>query len=146
MLQIQHVSLVHRKDLRTIVDDVSFSLQPGDKAVVIGEEGDGKSTLLKWIYDPALVHSYAQASGKRILHGNILGYLPQELTKAEKEMTIYEYYCHSPVFLTAPRKRWRISPVSSAYPRTFAMGISPFACCQVEKSKNAAGSDPHGKT
>ncbi|MFR5072286.1 MAG: ATP-binding cassette domain-containing protein [Bianqueaceae bacterium] len=77
MLQIQHVSLVHRKDLRTIVDDVSFSLQPGDKAVVIGEEGDGKSTLLKWIYDPALVHSYAQASGKRIPTGTSSATFPR---------------------------------------------------------------------
>ena len=50
MLQIQHVSLVHRKDLRTIVDDVSFSLQPGDKAVVIGEEGDGKSTPVSYTH------------------------------------------------------------------------------------------------
>ena len=41
MLQIQHVRLVHRKDLRTIVDDISFSLRPGDKAVIIGEEGEG---------------------------------------------------------------------------------------------------------
>lgn len=125
MLQIQHVSLVHRKDLRTIVDDVSFSLQPGDKAVVIGEEGDGKSTLLKWIYDPALVHSYAQASGKRILHGNILGYLPQELTKAEKEMTIYEYYCHSPVFFDRTPKEMAHIAGKLSLPADFCYGDQP---------------------
>ena len=125
MLQIQHVSLVHRKDLRTIVDDVSFSLQPGDKAVIIGEEGDGKSTLLKWIYDPALIHSYAQASGKRILHGNILGYLPQELTKAEKEMTIYEYYCHSPVFFDRTPKEMAHIAGKLSLPADFCYGDQP---------------------
>ena len=125
MLQIQHVSLVHRKDLRTIVDDVSFSLQPGDKAVIIGEEGDGKSTLLKWIYDPALIHSYAQASGKRILHGNILGYLPQELTKAEKEMTIYEYYCHSPVFFDRTPKEMAHIASKLSLPADFCYGDQP---------------------
>ena len=77
MLQIQNLTLVHQKDLRTIVQDFSFSLQPGDKAVIIGEEGNGKSTLLKWIYDPSLVEAYAQAQGRRVLDGLLLGYLPQ---------------------------------------------------------------------
>ena len=51
MLQIQNLTLIHQKDLRTIVQDFSFSLQPGDRAVIIGEEGNGKSTLLKWILE-----------------------------------------------------------------------------------------------
>ncbi len=55
MFQIKNVTIVHRKDLRTLAEDFSFVLNPGDKAVMIGEEGNGKSTLLKWIYDPELV-------------------------------------------------------------------------------------------
>ena len=47
MLQVRNVSLIHKKDLRTLVSDFSFTLNPGDKAVIIGEEGNGKSTLLK---------------------------------------------------------------------------------------------------
>ena len=55
MLQIKHLTLIHRKDLRPLVEDFSFVLNEGDKAVIIGEEGNGKSTLLKWICDPDLI-------------------------------------------------------------------------------------------
>ncbi len=34
---------------RLVLDQVSFSLRPGDKAAVIGENGSGKSTLLRLI-------------------------------------------------------------------------------------------------
>ena len=106
MLQIQNLTLIHQKDLRTIVQDFSFSLLPGDRAVIIGEEGNGKSTLLKWIVDPALVDDYvsgesgraAERAGNRVLDGLLLGYLPQELTAAEKTITVYEFYCCSPAF------------------------------------------------
>jgi len=106
MLQIQNLTLIHQKDLRTIVQDFSFSLLPGDRAVIIGEEGNGKSTLLKWIYDPAMVEDYvsgeggcaAERAGRRILDGLLLGYLPQELTDGEKKLTVYEFYCRSIAF------------------------------------------------
>ncbi len=106
MLQIQNLTLIHQKDLRTIVQDFSFSLQPGDRAVIIGEEGNGKSTLLKWIVDPALVENYAtgadscsvERAGRRITEGLLLGYLPQELSSEEKSQTVYEFYCSGPSF------------------------------------------------
>ena len=44
MLQIQHLTITHSKDLRVILKDFSLTLNPGDKAVVIGEEGNGKSS------------------------------------------------------------------------------------------------------
>ena len=118
MLQIQNLTLIHQKDLRTIVQDFSFSLQPGDRAVIIGEEGNGKSTLLKWILDPTLVEDYvsgangcaAERAGQRILDGLLLGYLPQELTAAEKELTVYEFYCASPAFIDqTPREQAAIA-------------------------------------
>ena len=43
MFQIKNVTLVHRKDLRTIIDDLSLTLNYGDRAVMIGEEGFMKS-------------------------------------------------------------------------------------------------------
>ncbi len=44
MLQINHLSIHHKKDLTDLVRDLSYSLRPGDKTVLIGEEGNGKST------------------------------------------------------------------------------------------------------
>ena len=85
MLQINSLTITHKKDLRTIVQDLDLVLNRGDKAVLIGEEGNGKSTLLKWIYDPELVSSYAEAEGIRTLQGEVLGYLPQELREEDQE-------------------------------------------------------------
>ena len=59
MLQVKHLTITHRKDLTTLVEDLNFVLGPGDRAALIGEEGNGKSTVLKLLYDPALVAPYA---------------------------------------------------------------------------------------
>lgn len=93
MLQIKNLSITHKKDFRTILKDFSFVLNPGDRAVIIGEEGDGKSTLLKWIYDPEMIEAYADAQGERICTNERLGYLAQELPEEEKEKTVYEFFC-----------------------------------------------------
>lgn len=47
MLQIKNLNLTHKKDLRVILSEFNLVLNKGDKAVIIGEEGNGKSTLMK---------------------------------------------------------------------------------------------------
>ncbi len=66
--------------------------------MVIGEEGNGKSTLLKWIYDPAIVEDYVEAKGTRILGTERLGYLPQELPSDDREKTVYEFFSENECF------------------------------------------------
>ena len=63
MLTIDKLSILRREQLRDILKDFSLQLGPGDKAVLIGEEGNGKSTLLKLIHDPDSVEGYAEWSG-----------------------------------------------------------------------------------
>ena len=99
MFQIKNVTLTHKKDLRTILQDFSLVLNYGDRAVMIGEEGNGKSSLMKWIYDPGLVDDYLECKGDKIVSGEKLGYLPQELPEGEKEKTVCEYFCESADFL-----------------------------------------------
>lgn len=99
MLQIKNVTITHKKDLRTILQDFSLVLNDGDKAAIIGEEGNGKSTLLKWIYDPEMIESYAEGQGERTLNRERLGYLPQELPVEDGEKTIYEFFTQEPMFL-----------------------------------------------
>ena len=65
MLQISKLTLTHKRDLRTILSDFNLVLNYGDKAVVIGEEGNGKSTLLKWIYNAEMTEEYIEAEGER---------------------------------------------------------------------------------
>lgn len=80
MLQIKKLNLIHKKDLKIILDNFNLVLNAGDKVVIIGEEGNGKSTLMKWIYDPALVENYMEAQGERIIGQEKLGYLPQQMS------------------------------------------------------------------
>ena len=51
MIQIRGLSIFHKKDFRQLVKDLDLTLNRGDKAALIGEEGNGKSTVIKWIYD-----------------------------------------------------------------------------------------------
>ncbi len=98
MLQIQNLTVRLTKNNRTLIRDLSFSLNPGDRAVLLGEEGNGKSTLLKLLYDPALVEGYAEYSGEILRNRLRPGYLPQELPPREQEYTLREYFDASPGF------------------------------------------------
>ncbi|MBP3815878.1 MAG: ABC-F family ATP-binding cassette domain-containing protein [Firmicutes bacterium] len=98
MMQIRNLKLTHHRDYRVLIDNLSFAVNPGDKIVIIGEEGEGKSTILKWIYDPRLIEDYAEALGDRIIQGDKIGYLPQELPQEELEETVYEFMCREPGF------------------------------------------------
>lgn len=98
MLQINDLTVTHRKDNRTILKDFSFTLNPGDRAVLIGEEGDGKSTLLKLIYNDALVAGYAEYTGEIFKSGLRLGYLAQELPARRKCQTVLEFCSEIPSF------------------------------------------------
>ncbi|MBO4653146.1 MAG: ABC-F family ATP-binding cassette domain-containing protein [Lachnospiraceae bacterium] len=99
MFQIKNVTITHNKDLHTILQNFSLVLNDGDRVVMIGEEGNGKSTLMKWIYDPELVDDYVDYKGERVMSGEKLGYLPQELPEEEKHKTVCEYFCESAEFL-----------------------------------------------
>ena len=64
MLQVKNLTITHKKDLTTLVEGLTFTLSPGDRAAVIGEEGNGKSTLLRLLYDPAPAESYVEWTGE----------------------------------------------------------------------------------
>ena len=98
MLQVKNLTITHKKDLRTILSDFNFVLNDGDRAVIIGEEGNGKSTLLKLIYNPQLVEDYVEYSGEVLRGRQKLGYIAQELPEADRSRTAYEFFCESAVF------------------------------------------------
>lgn len=62
MIQIKGLHLTHKKDLRVILEKFDIVLNYGDKLAIIGEEGNGKSTLMKWLYAPQLVEDYIKHS------------------------------------------------------------------------------------
>ncbi len=105
MLQIKNLTVTHRKDGRVLIKDFSFTLNPGDRAVLVGEEGDGKSTLLKLVADESLIAGYADYTGEIVKKGLRLGYLPQELSDGQKAQTVFEFCSGIPPFRSlAPKE------------------------------------------
>ncbi len=74
-------------------------LNDGDKAVIIGEEGNGKSTLLKWIYDEKLVDDYCETEGELVKTKERIAYLPQELPKEKRTLSVCEFFMEEESFL-----------------------------------------------
>ncbi|HEU5396727.1 MAG TPA: ABC-F family ATP-binding cassette domain-containing protein, partial [Verrucomicrobiae bacterium] len=70
---------------RELFDDVSFTVQPGERIAIVGPNGAGKSTLLKII----LGLEEADAGEVSTMRGTRLGYLPQE-TEAVGNETVLE--------------------------------------------------------
>lgn len=71
MLQVNHISLAYGP--RLILDDVSFTVAPGEKAGLIGVNGAGKSSLLK------IVASLMEADGGTVARPRSFGYLAQDV-------------------------------------------------------------------
>ena len=88
MFQAKEVNLSLIKDDRLLIENFSYSLKPTDKTVIIGEEGNGKSTLLKFMYDDTLISSYASFTGNINRKGKY-GYLPQFMSNQEQDEQQY---------------------------------------------------------
>jgi len=77
MMEINNLKIIKKKDNRILIDNFNFVLHKGDKVALIGEEGNGKSTLLKYIYNKNLVEDYCYVSGSVTTNNFKLGYLEQ---------------------------------------------------------------------
>ena len=91
MLELRNITIHLKKDGRCIADDFCFTLKSGEKAAIIGEEGNGKSTLLKYVYDPELTEDYANCSGDVIARGRV-SYLPQTMSEEDQALSLIDYF------------------------------------------------------
>ena len=73
---------------RYLIKGLSLVLDKGDKLAIIGEEGNGKSTLLKVILG---LCDYAEVTGSINLKGNRIGYLKQSMSKDDLDNKVYDY-------------------------------------------------------
>lgn len=137
MLIIKDLTLTMTKDLRVLLDDFNFSLQPDMKAALIGEEGNGKSTLLKAIAEPEALQGYMEIKGEIITSGEVLGYLPQVLSDAILHQSTKRYF--------EDRVNWEDFDYSAFYrllgrsasPRTaFPLTCSCASCQGVKRSSS----------
>lgn len=75
---------------RVVLEDVSFSLEPGDRVGLIGSNGRGKTTLLR-----ILAGQQKPDSGEVVLAaGARMGYLPQEI-RVESDHTLLDFVHHA---------------------------------------------------
>ena len=90
MIKINHLTITQNKDLRDLVSDLSMTIQDREKVAIIGEEGNGKSTLLKTLMGEALPDF--------TIRGNILSdiqslaYIPQKVPEDLKKKTLHDYF------------------------------------------------------
>lgn len=73
---------------RYIVKNLSFTLNSGEKLAIIGEEGNGKSTLLKVILGDC---NYVNIKGFINTHQLHIGYLEQSIKEEDLESKVFDY-------------------------------------------------------
>ena len=91
MLQIKDLTIILREDNRILLENFSLNLNAGDKLALIGEEGNGKSILLKTIARPEEVEEFCAIRGEVSSNNEIIGYLPQTLADEYYETSTLDY-------------------------------------------------------
>ena len=98
MLTVRNLSILHNKDLRPLIKDLSFTLAGNERLAVIGEEGNGKSALLQASACPDRLRQWAEISGNIHYPGEKIGYLAQEAPTEWNDLPAYTLCMGNPAF------------------------------------------------
>ena len=90
MIKINHLTITQNKDLRDLVSDLNMTIQNGEKVAIIGEEGNGKSTLLRALMGEALPDFTIRGDIQSDYQS--LAYIPQKLPEKLKKETLHDYF------------------------------------------------------
>lgn len=94
MLQVKNLKITHKNDLKSLINNLSISLNDAGKLAIIGEEGTGKSTLLKYLADPSLIEDYCSFHGELISDFRGIAYIPQSMDHLQLEQHLSDYIYH----------------------------------------------------
>lgn len=97
MIKINHLTITQNKDLRDLISDLNMTIQDGEKVAIIGEEGNGKSTLLKTLMGERLADFTIRGKIKSDLRS--LAYIPQQLAEELKKKSLQDYFFLDPTEL-----------------------------------------------
>ena len=90
MIKINHLTITQNKDLRDLVSDLNITIQDGEKVAIIGEEGNGKSTLLRTLMGEKLADFSIRGEIQSDLQS--LAYIPQHLPGELKKKSLQDYF------------------------------------------------------
>lgn len=100
-MQVTDLCITRRDDDRVLIEHLSFTVNAGERVAVIGEEGNGKSTLLRYLYDPASVQDRVDVTGTVRMQGARVGYLPQELPASDARLPVAAFLASRGVYEAA---------------------------------------------
>lgn len=69
MIAFSHVSLIYPNSLKTVLEDLSFSVEEGEFVLVMGSTGSGKSSLLRLINGLVPHHTGGILAGDIVVNG-----------------------------------------------------------------------------
>ncbi|MEG0076344.1 MAG: ATP-binding cassette domain-containing protein [Anaerorhabdus sp.] len=90
MLELKNLTITTHKN-RVLLKNFSFVLNNNDKIAIIGEEGNGKSTLLQAIVDINLVKDYVNVEGHINKNNARCGYLTQSMNPIWNDCDVFEF-------------------------------------------------------
>lgn len=90
MFDVKNLSIIVNG--RYLVENLSFTLNKGDKLAIIGEEGNGKSTLLKTLLGKC---DYATITGNINRKNISIGYLEQTLNEIVLDKSVHDFLFES---------------------------------------------------
>ena len=90
MIKINHLTITQNKDLRDLISDLNITIQDGEKVAIIGEEGNGKSTLLKTLMGERLEDFTIRGDIQSDYQS--LAYIPQHLPEKLKKKSLQDYF------------------------------------------------------
>ena len=90
MIKINHLTITQNKDLRDLISNLNITIQDGEKVAIIGEEGNGKSTLLRALMGEALPDFTIRGDIQSDYQS--LAYIPQHLPEKLKKKSLQDYF------------------------------------------------------
>ena len=97
MIKINHLTITQNKDLRDLISDLNMTIQDGEKVAIIGEEGNGKSTLLRTLIGERLADFTIRGEIQSDLQA--LAYIPQHFPEELKKKSLQDYFFLDPAEL-----------------------------------------------
>lgn len=92
MMKLNHISLREEKTGRYLINDLTLIINDTTKLAIIGEEGNGKSSLLHCLRNRLDLIPYLQMTGDITSSYQQIGYLNQSLTFEDETLAVADLF------------------------------------------------------